>query len=203
MSTGSSKTYLSFLLFLYVSGGYVSRKTLSSELGLGEGVVRSHLRFLNERGLVRSVRAGNALTDSGRNGVRGLLEAVSAKRLGLAPAWELNAREAVYVLLHGYPPAENVVKLRDEAVREGADGAVIAVFDGGKFRLPPGGEDLCSYAPRLCGEVLGEAEEEDCLLVVFGERLGAAVKGLVGILLSEKAPWRPSLLESLELLLRS
>jgi predicted transcriptional regulator len=198
MSTGSFKLEISVLLFLYLCKGYVGRQTLAEEFGLGEGKLKSLLRKLRERGLLVQVRAGSRLSDSGLSFLENLLREMKVEKIGYVDGGELGASLAAYMLLDADLPPRNVVRLRDEAVKEGAEGAVIAISKGNSYILPPGNEDLCLYAPRLCSKVSPSGNRGNLLIAVFGEKRGDILKGLVSILLSEGIPLKPTLRELLE-----
>jgi biotin operon repressor len=203
MSTGSSKLDLSILLFLYLTDGFVGRQTLAEEFELGEGKIKTHLKGLKEKGYITQLRAGSQLTEKGYMLINGILEALSVERLGFTDGRELGSQTVLYLLLRKESVPSKIVKMRDQAVKEGADGAIIGIFSGDTFRLPPGNEDLCMYAPLFCTKIkpkiIGEPPRLT-LLAVFGDKKGKTIEGLVAILLSEYSPWRATLLGLLELL---
>uniref|UniRef100_A0A7C4FDJ0 GntR family transcriptional regulator n=1 Tax=Thermofilum pendens TaxID=2269 RepID=A0A7C4FDJ0_THEPE len=191
MSTGSSedsrsRVSLEVLLYLYLSGGYVGRAKLAEELGVGEGTVRGVLSRLSDLGLVERARAGARLSKRGVVLVEELLGERHVSKVSLEPVEELEGGLAVVAVV-GYcrNPGAAVLKIRDAAVRGGAAGAVIAVSEGGLLKLPPGGEDMCTYLREICGKLARlKAREGVAVIVIFGERVGRLVKGFLEVLRS-------------------
>lgn len=184
MSIGSSE--LEVLVFLYVSGGYVGRKTLSRELGIGEGAVRRILDSLRSKGLVKTVRSGSRLTGRGKSFLEDYL---SGRRIVALRSLRLedygNYRFAVAAHVRGITLDKSVVEIRDCSVKGGSDGALIIVFQNNSLLLPPGYERLSDYLPRTSDKILRafDLDEGDKLFVPFSrEGVGACVRGILGIL---------------------
>lgn len=185
MPTGSTRDELLVLLFLYLSPGYTGRKTISRELGIGEGRVRSILRRLSTRGLLETVRSGSRLTEEGRREVEGFLAGYGGHAAAVVDCGEVEPG-SLCAALHCRGPEVwgRAVGLRDCAVRGGALGALIIVAGADGLLLPPGGERVSDYLPRLEEELWGRFEiiGGDVVLAPFAECLGGAVRGLVAML---------------------
>jgi len=185
MPTGSTEWAL--LLFLYLRGGYTSRREAAAELGLGEGRARRLLELFSARGLVETVRSGSRVTEAGRREVEeflernGFLAAAALRCSGLKGGGEYwcAAFHARGVEVWG-----EAVELRDCAVRAGAVGALVIVAGAERLHLPPGREILEDYLPGLAGEMkkIFDLRGGDLVLVPFAERLGGAVRGFLGML---------------------
>jgi len=116
--------------FLKVDG--VSRANLVNELGLGEGTVRSILDILKSKGLINSTRQGHDMTDKGKS----LLENIDIEIKNISSDRIFPKYKKTAVLVRKYNKKVKIdYKLRDIAVKAGADGAVILVFDG-KLKIP-------------------------------------------------------------------
>ncbi len=186
MPTGStSRDEESVLLFLYLSPGYTGRKTLSRELGIGEGRVRGILRRLAARGLLETVRSGSRLTVEGRRRVEALLAGYGGRAAAVLDCGEAEPG-ALCAALHCRGPDVwgRALELRDCAVRGGAAGALIIVAGADGLILPPGGERVSDYLPRLEGDLWERFEiiGGDSILAPFSGSLGPAVRGLVSML---------------------
>jgi repressor of nif and glnA expression len=59
--------------------GHVSRALLYKELSLGEGVVRTLLKHLKMKGLIKSTKNGITMTEKGMTTLSGLLSSVPAE----------------------------------------------------------------------------------------------------------------------------
>lgn len=185
MSTGVSEESL-VLLYLYLTGTFVGRARIAEDLDLGEGTVRKILQQLSRAGLVEKVRAGSHITRRGAVYVEEFLGRKGVKRLAIAKVSSLEGGLALIALLDSANnPGSHVLKLRDVAVRGGAAGAIIALKEGRALRLPPGGEDLCDYLKDLCSSIFRLAPQNyAAALIVFGEGLGAPLRGFLSVLSS-------------------
>jgi len=188
MSTGGSEARgsgleLGVLLYLYLSKGYVGRARLAEELEVGEGTVRGVLKRLSELGFIERARAGVRLSRKGVVAVEDFLSERLVSKLYVEPVKELEGGLAIVaVLSRCRNPGAAVLKIRDAAVRGGAAGAVIAVSEEGVLRLPPGGEDMCVYLKEVCGRLAYlRARRGAAVVMVFGERMGRLVKGLLEV----------------------
>ncbi|UNQ73993.1 DUF4443 domain-containing protein [Infirmifilum sp. NZ] len=185
MSTGSSKEHVLVLLFLYFSKSFIGRAQLSEELGIGEGRVRRILLELSQAGFVEKRRAGVRISPKGREAVERTLLSRGVSSFFLSDAQELNANVAVVAIARAPRTAPlNVLGMRDDAVRGGAQGAVISVYRNGSLELPPTDINLCVYASNLCREITRRKSlsENSLIIAVFAYRLADALSGLLSLL---------------------
>ncbi len=130
------------LMLLILEDGSVGRKRLSSLMGIGEGSVRSLIRRLKEIGLIDVDREGCSLTEKGKEAVKKIRKVMS----GLTELKLRMVDSATYaILLRGLEGKINVLKMRDEAVRAGGEGAVILVQLEGTLMFPETMEPLMKY----------------------------------------------------------
>lgn len=158
----------------------MGRKRLVKKLGVGEGSVRTIIKRLDSEGLVSSSRRGHTLTGKGREEVAGILDKMSKPVDFHAPDL---VSEGVQKLVVVYGAADRVgagVRLRDTALKAGADGAVILVYDG-VLRFPDGGIDLQQYPEAL--ERLNKLDLSvgDVVVVGFAASEHAAEDGALAV----------------------
>lgn len=140
----------------------IGRKKLAEELGLGEGSIRTLLSQLKRQGLIKSSRAGHELTAKGKRELGKPLEFV---RLDAGPLTV--GRVDVATVVRG---AAKQVKLgieqRDEAIKVGAEGATVLVFEGGRLRFPsdPGAE----VNERVARELLSRLKPRASDVIIIG-----------------------------------
>lgn len=175
---------LSFLLAL--TRGVKGRYALSSELGLGQGVLRGISATLASRGLIKVGRGGARLTDEGLEELRKLLDKWKLRGVVVLEDVEAWGRRFRGVAAAFDGKIGNVVEARDEAVRAGAYMALIVVRSEEGFTLPlVEGYDLRSNAPQLYA-ALASLPAAPTYLIVLGEHLYPCVKGLLKIVSSAK-----------------
>ena len=115
-------------------GKKISRNELSKELGLGEGTVRTILNILKEKNLLDSTKKGHFLNNRGME----VLNAIGKDMEGPKKAkTEKNFPHSkiVAILLRKGNEIKNAYKLRDLAVKEKAEGALILRFNN-KLHAP-------------------------------------------------------------------
>jgi len=144
--------------FLAVSR-HVSRQKLKKELGLGEGTVRTILDMLKKKGLISSTRKGHSLTGKGEPLAGKINNTIELKKI--KTNIYKNTKQAA-VLIRQKKHVKIKVELRDTAIRNGADAALILSFD--KKLHAPGIE--ISF-PEL--DKLFKFEKNNILIVTFAK----------------------------------
>ena len=105
------------------------RHELAKELGLGEGTVRTILDILKKKGMLGSTKKGHFLSSKGiaiLDKISGCITAPKEAHSG--SIYQEFKKSGVIVRGAGMP--KEVYKLRDTAVKSGAEGAIILKFDG-------------------------------------------------------------------------
>ena len=105
----------------------VSRLQLSKQLDVGEGTVRSILEILQKTGFLESNNQGHYLSTKGDTLVRNIKNNVDIKEINLKDIFPNKKKVAVY--LKNPDKIDKPYILRDEAVKNGADGALILKYD--------------------------------------------------------------------------
>lgn len=111
--------------FLAVSRN-ISRQTLARELGLGEGTVRSILDVLKSKAIISSTREGHSLTKKGKALISRINSKIEIKKI--KTNIYKNTKQAA-ALVKTKKPVKIKVSLRDTAIRNRADAALILSFD--------------------------------------------------------------------------
>ena len=111
----------------------ISRAELVKKLELGEGTVRTILDILKNNGLINSTQKGHSLSAEGNkilNKVRkdvGLLEKIEYG--------DYKNLKSQGIIIKNAQKLENTTLLRDKAIKNGADSALILVYDN-KLKMP-------------------------------------------------------------------
>ena len=101
----------------------VSRLELSKILELGEGTVRSILDILKEKGFLDSNKNGHYLSDKGSSLISKIKDSIVVKEAALTNIFPKQKKIAVQVKNPKH--VERAYILRDIAVKNGAEGAII------------------------------------------------------------------------------
>lgn len=108
----------------------MGRQELCARLSLGEGTVRTILDSLKEKGLIESTNKGHVFTQKGLRARKRIFSRISAPKEVKLHFYRQHRRVALVYraarkLSTGY-------ELRDHAVRNGAEGAIILRHEKGK-----------------------------------------------------------------------
>ncbi len=104
-----------------------SRSYISNALELGEGTVRSILMILKKKGLLASNNQGHSLSAKGKVIVRKIKEILDIKEIG--PIKIFPGKKSIAVHIKIPAKVEKAFLLRDEAVKNGAEGALVLKYD--------------------------------------------------------------------------
>lgn len=159
-----------------------SRHELAREMELGEGTVRSILEVLKSKRLLGSNKKGHFLSKKGKktlgeiNGFIKLVKGIKTKSLypGL---------EKIGVQLKGTSGLKEIYKLRDVAVKHGAEGALILEFDG-NLRAPDSNYEQ-DYKEL---ERLFNLKSGDVLAIAFSSEKRKAENGALAIAIELCSP---------------
>ncbi len=105
----------------------VSRSELSKTLDLGEGTIRSILDILKKNKLLQSNKQGHYLSTKGNQIVKEIKNSIDIKQIVLNNIFPDKKKTAIHIIKP--KKIEKAYMLRDEAVKNGADGAVILKYD--------------------------------------------------------------------------
>lgn len=105
----------------------LSRSQLSNLLNLGEGTIRSILNILQKKGFLASNNQGHYLSSKGENIVKKIKGSISMKEIALNSLFPDKKKIALHI--KNPKKIEKSYVLRDEALKNGADGALILRFD--------------------------------------------------------------------------
>ena len=106
----------------------VSRSYLSKELEIGEGTIRSILDILKENKLLISTNAGHQLSEKGKTMLRNIKKHFAIKKIKKLDFFP--SKKIVGVQIKKSVLGKKAFVLRDEAVKNGAEGALILIFNG-------------------------------------------------------------------------
>ena len=167
--------------------GRTGRYRLKSILNLTEreGVVRAMLNSMKNEGYIDVAKAGCSLTEKGckileKHGITAIRD-VSLLKLGLSDS-------CIAIQIHG-PVQEKIIKLRDAAVRAGADGAILVISEQGRLEIPTVYDNLGSEFPEVSEQLQRtfSLNTGDVLLVGFSRDRWRALEGALAAALIAKS----------------
>lgn len=113
--------------------GPIGRKRLAENLNLGEGSMRTLLDHLKEEDYVSSAPRGHSLTDEGKHELSRMEERFLKFNAGSLTVGKIDVATTVRRASDGI---KRGIAKRDEAIKAGAKGATILVFENGDLRFP-------------------------------------------------------------------
>ncbi|MBX8639973.1 MAG: DUF4443 domain-containing protein [Candidatus Thermoplasmatota archaeon] len=146
--------------------GRTGRARLSSELGIGEGSIRTLLDELEDAGFIRRNNSGIVLTRKAQKTLSSFpVNTCPVKRCGLS----LGSFTTAALARKAAPKITNGILQRDEAVRHGAAGAVTLLIMKGKLLIPPMMEPVTDAEAEsaVFGRLLGS--EEDAVILTSAD----------------------------------
>lgn len=106
----------------------LGRQELARELGLGEGTIRTILNILKSKKLLDSTKKGHFLSSKGQETLRGINDCVGMpKNITMQGIYPDSKKTGV--LVRNMTGLKELYKLRDIAVKNKADGAIILRFE--------------------------------------------------------------------------
>ena len=153
----------------------IGRQDLAKELRLGEGTVRTILELLKSKKLLHSTKKGHFLSKTGG-------ELLNQFNVAISIPMELDLGnpypefKKIGILVKNVQNLKGIYKLRDIAVKNGADGAIILKFEN-KLYAPESNFDQ-DYRKL---EKLFDFSNDDVLIVGFSNDLRKAENGALAI----------------------
>lgn len=105
----------------------IGRQELAKELGLGEGTIRTILDILKSKKLLDSTKKGHFLSKRGNEILSKIYEVISMPKNVTIQNLYPNLKK-IGILIRNMPNLKELYKLRDIAVKNHADGALILNF---------------------------------------------------------------------------
>ena len=116
-----------------------SRQHLAKELGIGEGTIRTILDILKSEGLLDSTKKGHFLSTKGIKLQAEIFKKISAPKIleidGIYPGYK-----KIGVQIKNSKKLAELYRLRDIAVKNGAEGAIILKFEN-RLYIPESQDD--------------------------------------------------------------
>ena len=153
----------------------ISRQDLARELELGEGTVRTILKTFKSKKLLDSTKKGHFLSRKGNEISSQIYEFISAPKNITMRSIYPNSRK-IGVLVRNVPNLKELYKLRDIAVKNKADGAIILTFDN---RLYAPESDYSQDYKELENQF--DFRNKDVLVIAFSGEKRHAENGALAI----------------------
>jgi hypothetical protein len=153
----------------------VGRQRLAGRLSIGEGAVRTLLRKLTRRGFVVTDRAGCHLTPKGAFLCE---EAEKAFYLFEPRSSGLPGKASFGVGVRGGGRIARGIPERDQAIKAGADGALVLTCKGRELYMP-GLSNVSREHPELSKSILETVapSDGDAVIVSWGDDVSGVVYG--------------------------
>ena len=153
----------------------LGRQELARELELGEGTVRTILEDLKSKKLLDSTKKGHFLSGIGRKIILQIHDSIIVPREITAKELYPNSKK-IGVLVRNVLSLKELYRLRDIAVKNGADGAIILKFENGLHA--PESDYEQSYEEL---EKNFDFKNNDVLIIAFSGKRRYAENGALAI----------------------
>jgi len=161
----SNYTKADVLRCLFLISGSTSRWELKKRADLGEGTVRTILNILKDKKLIGSSKKGHFLTKKGKNLIKRIEEnatlPIELKTKKMFPEYK-----KIAVVAKKHRKIKSFVRLRDIAVKNGTEGAIILLYKN-SLKIPSFEcEEKFDFAEKLF-----KYKNGDLLIITFGNNL--------------------------------
>jgi predicted transcriptional regulator len=153
----------------------ISRRYLKEELELGEGSVKSILNILKNKRLIKSTKKGHSLTDKGFEIQGKIINLMKIKKIKIKKIYK-NYKK-IGIQLKRIKNVKINYKLRDIAVRNGAEGALIFRYNN-KLILPDYNKEDFKEIEKLF-----DVNKNDIILVTFASSYKLAEYSALSVIL--------------------
>jgi hypothetical protein len=175
------------ILLLLGRDSPLGRKTLASQLSLGEGVTRTLIYRLQQNQLLIIQKKGCDLTVKGKKLYEKLCHVLTTAipvEVGTLSLGKWNYA----ILIHGATSRVKAgIEQRDAAVRAGALGASTLIYSRDRFNIPPDREDCETTMPSAVWSSLRKTlrpRNGDVLIIAGANSKGAAEDGAIAAALA-------------------
>lgn len=151
------------------------RQELAKELELGEGTLRTILKLLKSKKLLDSTKKGHFLSEKGTETLNQIYEYINAPKYLTIKSLYPNFKK-IGILIKNPSNLREVYKLRDIAVKNSAEGALILKFEN-KLYAPE--SDFEQDYREL--ESYFDLKNNDVLVIVFSNEKRHAENGALAI----------------------
>ncbi len=153
----------------------IGRQDLARELELGEGTVRTILSILKSKKLLDSTKKGHFLSNKGNEILNKIFHSMSMPKSveakNIYPEFKKFG-----ILIKDTLELKELYKLRDIAVKSGADGAIVFKFEGRLYALESNyNKDYNELAKYF------DFEKNDVLVMAFSNDNRSAENGVLAI----------------------
>jgi len=158
----------------------IGRKKLVKMLGLGEGSVRTILRSLKDKNLIKSSKSGHELTSCGFGYIKEYLEKFTSPIEFSSPDLKdfIGENKASLIISHNASSRiRKGVEQRDTAIKAGADGAIILVYED-ELRFPVSDISLPEFKDKFF-----DLKKGDVVILGFADNYADAENGAIAIAL--------------------
>jgi hypothetical protein len=150
--------------------GHASRELLSRELALGEGVIKTLIKYLKMQNMIYTANSGTKMTEKGRSIFSHISSSITAETN--IPKCSVALGKFNYaVLLKQFNFAiKSGIEQRDAAIKMGAKGATTLLYKDRGFVMPSsdGTFNLLQKEPEICKLLINRLqpiEEGDVIII--------------------------------------
>lgn len=179
------KVFLAIILLNFFPT--IGRYTLKNILNLSEGVIRSLLKDLSKKNLLKASKAGSELTLKGKEFFKKIIK--SSGIINIKEFKELKIISNKYCFgIHVKSPKKifSELEIRDEAVKKGAKGAITMIFKNNKLGIPSLSKKIIkTYSEELKNiESSFSLNEGDIIILSFGDDKWRTLEGGISATIS-------------------
>ncbi|MEM3403887.1 MAG: DUF4443 domain-containing protein [Nitrososphaeria archaeon] len=179
--------HIALLIYYLGESAPKSRSELSKFLGLGEGSIRTILKRLKSKAMIKITRDGVVLDNNGVNLYKELKNVFPTLVSGSFGCFSLDQFSAIVQIRSAKNKVIKGLEQRDEAIKYGAKAAITLVYKEKCFRFPDANEgyDIC-YPLETWSKILNAVtpDEGDVVIICSADSSYNALRSCIAAALT-------------------
>jgi predicted transcriptional regulator len=155
-------------LMVIGSEGPVGRVRLARTIVLSEGAMRTLLRHLERQGLIKTSKAGIALTEKGRKISSELQSEIGNTVEVPRSSITVGSFNIALLVKNGARAIKGGIEQRDAAIAIGAQGATTLILKNNELSMPLVNEDIFRDVPQIRERLMSEFKPRENDVIVIG-----------------------------------
>jgi hypothetical protein len=148
--------------------GHISRESLCKELNLGEGSIKTLVKHLKMKHMIKTSNSGTKMSDKGKEFFEELLSSIPTE-YGIPKCSIAFGKFNYAVLLKQLNFAiKSGIEQRDAAIKMGGIGATTLLFRNGKFMMPTANYDSLRKEPSIHTLLIEKLKPKDGDVIIIG-----------------------------------
>jgi hypothetical protein len=155
-------------LQLAKKNGHISRDLLRKELCLGDGSVKTLIKYLKMTNMIKTSNAGTILSDKGERIISQILSCIPNETYIQSSSITIGKFNYVVLVKNMADAIKSGIEQRDIAMKAGAIGATTLIFKNGNFLIAGTNFNALSKEPQIQKKLIESLHPENNDVIIIG-----------------------------------